>query len=376
MTAMALTELRVAGYRSLRDVRLPLKQLNVVVGPNGSGKSNLYRALWLIAEICEGGFARAICREGGLVSAMWAGPRTNTKPLRMELGFGTEDLSFLLSCGFPPLPPPPTAFGYDPYIKEEAVWIGRKRKPTTTLLERSAGMTSIRDVEGCRVEYPLVLSENESVLSQLREPHRFPELFALREAVRGWRFYHQFRTDEQAPLRSPQVSVRTPVLSHDGSDLAAALQTITEVGDRARLYEAISAGLPGRMLRIQSTGSGGAHKSPQATELSVALDTEGCARPLLARELSDGTLKFLCLAAALLSPRPPALIALNEPESSLHPDLLPPLAKMIVDAAEFSQIWVSTHSGQLADSIREISGTDPIELELLEGATRIRSSGD
>jgi predicted ATPase len=373
---MALTELRVAGYRSLRDVRLPLQQLNVVVGPNGSGKSNLYRALWLIAEICEGGFARAICREGGLVSAMWAGPRTNTKPLRMELGFGTEDLSFLLSCGFPTPAPPPTAFCYDPYIKEEAVWIGRKRKPTTTLLERSAGMTSIRDVEGCRVEYPLVLSENESVLSQLREPHRFPELFALREAVRGWRFYHQFRTDEQAPLRSPQVSVRTPVLSHDGSDLAAALQTIIEVGDCDRLYKAIAAGLPGRMLRIQSAGSDGAHKSPQATELSVALDTEGCARPLLARELSDGTLKFLCLAAGLLSPRPPALIALNEPESSLHPDLLPPLAKMIADAAEFSQIWVSTHSGQLAASIREISGTDPIELELLEGATRIRSADD
>ncbi len=282
---MALTELRVAGYRSLRDVRLPLTQLNVVVGPNGSGKSNLYRALWLIAEICEGGFARAICREGGLVSAMWAGPRTNTKPLRMELGFGTEDLSFLLSCGFPPPPPPPTAFGYDPYIKEEAVWIGRKRKPTTTLLERSAGMTSIRDVEGRRVEYPLVLSENESVLAQFREPHRFPELFALREAVRGWRFYHQFRTDEQAPLRSPQVSVRTPVLSHDGNDLAAALQTITEVGDRDRLYEAISAGLPGRMLRIQATGSAGAHKSPQATELSVALDTEGCAAPSGARTL-------------------------------------------------------------------------------------------
>ncbi len=364
---MALTELRVSGYRSLRDVRLPLKQLNVVVGPNGSGKSNLYRALWLIAEICEGGFARAICREGGLVSAMWAGPRTNTKPLRMELGFGTEDLSFLLSCGFPPPPPPPTAFGYDPYIKEEAVWIGRKRKPTTTLLERSAGMTSIRDVEGRRVEYPLVLSENESVLSQLREPHRFPELFALREAVRGWRFYHQFRTDEQAPLRSPQVSVRTPVLSHDGSDLAAALQTILEVDEATRLHDAIAGGLPGRTLTIQA--------NPDRT-LGVALQTEGCARPLVARELSDGTLKFLCLAAALLSPRRPALIALNEPESSLHPDLLPALARMIVDASEFSQIWVSTHSSLLAASIQEISDAQPIELELLEGETRIRSSDD
>lgn len=78
----------------------------------------------------------------------------------------------------------------------------------------------------------------------------------------------------------------------------------------------------------------------------------------------------------LLSPRPPALIALNEPESSLHPDLLPALARMIVDASEFSQIWVSTHSSLLAASIQEISDAQPIELELLEGETRIRSSDD
>jgi predicted ATPase len=96
----------------------------------------------------------------------------------------------------------------------------------------------------------------------------------------------------------------------------------------------------------------------------------------VARELSDGTLKFLCLAAALLSPRPPALIALNEPESSLHPDLLPPLAQMIVDASEFSQIWVSTHSMQLARSIQEISGRAPIELELVDAETRIRTGED
>jgi predicted ATPase len=362
---MALLELRVAGYRSLRDVRLPLENLNVVVGPNGSGKSNLYRALWLIAEICEGSFARAICREVGLSSALWAGPRKNTKPIRMNLGFATEHFSFLLSCGLPP--PPPTAFSLDSHIKEEAVWHGRQRKPTTTMLERSAGLTWIRDVDGRRIEYPLVLSENESVLSQLREPHRFPELFALREAVRGWRFYHQFRTDDLAPLRAPQVSVRTPVLSHDGSDLAAALQTIVEIGDRNRLDDAISAGLPGRSLEIQCTDS---------HELFVALRTDGCGRPLVARELSDGTLKFLCLAAALLSPRPPALIALNEPESSLHPDLLPALARMIVDAAEFSQIWVSTHSTPLADSIQEISGQDPIELQLVDGETWIRKDND
>ena len=366
---MPLVELQVSGYRSLRSVQLPLQQLNVITGPNGSGKSNLYRVLWLIAQVCEGQFARTLAREGGLLSAMWAGPRMSKKPLRMSLGFQTADFSFQLSCGYPQ--PAGSSFCYDPEIKEEAVWFGSKRKPTTTLLERKAGITFVRDVDGARVEYPLTLGENESVLSQLREPHRFPELVTLREEVRGWRFYHGFRTDDDAPVRSPQVSVRTPVLSHDGSDLAAALQTIREIGFASELQQAIAAALPGRSLKILTNEPDFSTKSPQCTELAVALETEGCARPLLARELSDGTLKYLCLVAALLSPRPPALIALNEPESSLHPDLLRPLARLIVDASRRSQIWVTTHSELLAKAIQKESDVSPVVLGLRSGETCI-----
>ena len=262
---------------------------------------------------------------------------------------------------------PVKLIGCDPQIKEEFVWHGNQRKPSTTLLDRSIGITWIRDQEGRRVEYPIILSENESVLSQLREPHRFPELFAIREEVRRWRFYHTFRTDDASPLRIPQVSVQTSVLSHDGSDLAAALQTILEIGDRERLEAAISRALPGRSLVILCSDG------VPNTQLTVGLTTEGCARALVARELSDGTLRFLCLAASLLSPRPPALIAINEPESSLHPDLLPALAELIVNAAEYSQIWISTHSAILADNIQALSGVRPIRLKLVNGETAIET---
>ena len=190
---MPLTELEVHGYRSLRNVRISLGQLNVVTGPNGSGKSNLYQTLWLIARIGEGDFAQSICREGGLLSAMWAGPRTNAKkPLRMTLRFRTEDFGFELSCGYPR--EGETVFSSDPQIKEETVWFGQIQKPTTTLLKRAGGMTTVRDVDGNRVEFPLTLDANESVLSQLREPHRYPELFSLREEMRGWRFYRTGRS--------------------------------------------------------------------------------------------------------------------------------------------------------------------------------------
>jgi predicted ATPase len=370
---MAITELSIRNYRSLRDLRLPLGRLTVVTGPNGSGKSNLYRALWLIAQISEGGFARALCREGGLVSALWAGPRRSKDPWRMSLGFRTDELSFQLDCGFPI--PSNTLFGYDPQIKEETIWLGKVRRPSTTLVDRRGGVARMLEQGGDRVEYPATLSENESILSQLREPQRFPELYSLRDEIRRWRFYHAFRTDADAPVRFPQISVQTPVLDHDGSDLAAALQTILEVGDARTLQSAIEAALPGRALEILANDPDPTHRSPRTTELCVALRTEGCLRPLVARELSDGTLKYLCLVAALLTPRPPALIALNEPEASLHPDLLAPLAALIVDASRYSQVWVTTHSPSLAEAIEARSGVSPIRLRLVEGETVIAEGG-
>ncbi len=367
---MPLEEIQIGGYRSVRKLRLKLGQLNVITGPNGSGKSNLYRALWLIARIAEGDFAQTIAKEGGLLSAMWAGPRTSKKPLRMSLGFRLDGVGFSLESGFPPIGP--TFFGYDPQIKKESIWIGTRKLPSMTLAERCLNFTWLRDTAGNRADYPSTLSENESILSQVRDPHRFPELFMLRDQVRQWRFYHQFRTDELSPLRFPQVSVKTTILSHDGSDLAATLMTIMEMGDWGYLREILSLAFPGRNLVLEATCSDPREMVPGCTELVVAMKVNGVGRNFLARELSDGTLKFLCLAAALLSPRPPAFIALNEPEASLHVDLIPALAQLIVEASRFSQIWVTTHSQILAKRIEELSGTKPFELSLVEGETVVQ----
>jgi predicted ATPase len=97
----------------------------------------------------------------------------------------------------------------------------------------------------------------------------------------------------------------------------------------------------------------------------------GLLRPLHAREFSDGQLRFLCLCAALMSPRPPSLLALNEPETSLHPDLIDPLAQLIVRASKDSQLWITTHSQVLAERIEEHSGIPPIQLKLWNGETKL-----
>jgi len=92
-------------------------------------------------------------------------------------------------------------------------------------------------------------------------------------------------------------------------------------------------------------------------------------RPLDGRELSDGTLRYLCLLAALLSPRPPPLMALNEPETSLHADLLEPLGELLAAAAQTTQLWVTTHSEDLAGHLQRLTKARPLRLAMKDGAT-------
>lgn len=158
----------------------------------------------------------------------------------------------------------------------------------------------------------------DSLFDQVGNLHASPEVLQLRESIRGWRFYDHFRTDPDAPVRQPQLGTRTPVLHHDGRDLAAALQTILEIGKAEALHAAISDAFPGAKLAIDSELGG---------HFCIEFYQEGLLRPLSAAELSDGTLRYLLLVAALLTPRPPTMMVLNEPETSLHPDLLPALAR-------------------------------------------------
>lgn len=365
-----IKRVHIEGYRSIRKLGLDLRAINVLTGPNGSGKSNLYNSLVLVARAVEGRLARAIADEGGTPSVFWAGgerARLQRKrpPRRVAIGFEDEDYGYELQIG---LPAPNelalgTLFTLDPRVKEEYVWpAGTKRR--VVMLKRDEPSAWLRNSEGNMVSYPFKISKSESVLSQIIDPHLYPEISSLRSKILGWRFYHHFRTDVESPLRQPQVGVQTPVLSQDGSDLAAALRTILEIGDESALNSAIDQALGGASLRIQA----------QETEFKMSLQIPGLLRPLQPREFSDGQLRFLCLCAALLSPRPPTLLALNEPETSLHPDLIDALARLIVVGSKHTQLWITTHSQPLASRIEEYSGVPRIRLEMKNGET-IAGSG-
>ncbi len=361
---MPIQELHVRGYRSIRDLRLRLKPINVLVGPNGCGKSNLYNALYILARSANGELARTLALEGGMPSALWAGSRKKQEQSRLCLSVTLDTFGYEVECGLPIPSPGETGrslFGNDPLVKEERVHIKQSRGRKIIMMEHAGGFGWARNLEGNRTDFRIALSHSESALSQIREPHLYPDLAVLREEFNQWRFYHQFRTDADSPLRQPQVGVRTPVLAHDGRDLAAAIQTIFEVGDGPSVRDLFAKAISGAQIRIHCDG----------VRFEVMVQMPGIRRPFEARELSDGTLRFLCLLAALLSPRPPSLIALNEPETSLHPDLLDPLAELIVKASANSQIWITTHSERLAEFVTRHSGQPPIRLEQVDGETKV-----
>ena len=296
------------------------------------------------------------------------GPRKEA--LRISFGFAADDVAYEISLGLPKQGTPmhestPSKFKLDPEVKTEAIWQSVRRRRSNTWLEREGPRVSLRDRDGEWSTLAYSPSASRSILADLGEPERFPEVLALRERLRRWRFYDGFRTDADSVLRQPRIGVLTEALAHDGSDVAAALQTIVEIGDEHALHAAIEDAFPGSRLIIEGNDA----------RLQVGLIVDGLLRPLLASELSDGTLRYLCLLAALLSPRAPELLVLNEPEQSLHPDLLRPLARQIAAAAQRGQVWVISHAQHLVQALEDISNTPAIELVREFGATTVRGQG-
>ena len=371
-----LHTLAIENYRSLRSVVVPLGKLNVIKGVNGSGKSNLYKALRLLADTAGGGIVSSLAREGGLQSTFWAGPEKLSRDMRarrvpvqgtarkeavrLKLGFAGDDFGYSITMGLPA--PSDSAFALDPEIKRECIWSGPVFKPERVLVDRSGPAVRARTETGWHT-LAQGLGLFETIFVQLADPNNAPEVLLLRETIRSWRFYDQLRTDVDAPARIPKLGTRTPVLGHDGGDLAAAIQTIIEVGDGEAVSEAVNFAFPGASLNIANQSD---------SRFAIEFRQEGLLRPLTSAELSDGTLRYLLWLAALLTARPPTMMVLNEPETSLHPDLLPALSRLILKAAENTQVWVVTHSSALSASLMEHSDARLIELQKEFGQTQVK----
>src|SRR5262249_24564793 len=377
---MRIREIGVLGYRSLRNIRFPVGGLTVFVGANGVGKTNLYRALQLLQAAAGGTLARELAAEGGLQSALWAGKRRVKEPARMKLSvalggerpgdrgqgrldYGVEvgaAYSYEVDVGV--RIPTAAAFPLEPQVKEETLVFQHGRRPLT-ILERRGPRAVATDEDGRKQSLRTDLLASETALGALQDPARFPDVAAVRRTMLGWRFYHDFRSDRTAPLRQPCLAVTTPTLASDGADLAAVFATLVHIReDTVELDRAIDDAFPHATLAVPV---------PERTASFGLVLPDYPKRVFQAGELSDGTLRYLALPGALLGHRLPAVLPLNEPETSLHPELLEPLARMIVRAAERTQIWVVTHSERLAQAFIAAGAVAPRTVIKRDGATWI-----
>jgi len=324
---MSVTEIGITGFRSIRSIRFPLRQLTVLVGSNGVGKTNLYRSLELLRAAYE-----------------------------IEVGF--------------PVPIQSAAFPLEAQIKEERLhFVDRAKR--VVLMERKGPAAWVRGAKGERQQADEMMLTSEVALAALGS---VPELLAVRQALTTWRFFHSFRTDQNSPLRRPCRAITSPLLASDGSNLASVFATLRHIRQESvDVDAAIDFAFPGAELVVPL---------PEEFASFGMIFPETPKRVFQAHELSDGTLHFLALMGALLSYRLPPFIALNEPETSLHPDLLPALAKIIARAAERTQVWVVTHSRELAAALAEETGVLPREVirkdggTWLEGLTQLASFED
>ena len=360
---MRLTTVGITGYRSIRQLIAPVGPLTVLVGNNGVGKTNLYRSLELIQAAATGTLADEIAREGGLASVHFAGElKTHEKPrLALEATIdgileSDDPLRYRIELGFPT--PVDAAFPDEAQVKTEALVL-LQRKRTVELMERKGPSVWARDDGGNRVLVSNELLASEPSLSSLRGGYR--EIDAMRHAITSWRFYHAFRTDADSPLRRPARAITSPMLHPDGSNLAAVFATLRHVRqETVDLDAAIDRAFPGASLIVPL---------PEDTATFAIQFPDLPKRQFGAHELSDGTLHYLALMGALLAYRLPPFIALYEPETSLQPDLLLPLANLIVEASNRTQLWIVTHSRPLADAIAQQSGVIPRDVIRKNGAT-------
>jgi predicted ATPase len=324
-------ELTVKGFRRLRDVRLELRPLSVMIGANGTGKTSVLDVLSLLANSAQGRLSASISALSGLASIL-----TYDRAEELEFGItsegtGQEALEYKLSLGL-------RALGY--VILGETLI--QERKPRGSLAHVDSNGASIRYFDPGRKKLTAPNWEpnpQETSLAQVPKNFQVPEEF--RRRLESFTFYHVLEVDRLSPIRLPQPMRPAELPGRNGEDLVSCLYYLRET-NRDR-FDAIEDSLRAAYPRFERLD----FPPVAAGTLSLAWRERGFSKPLYAHQLSEGTLRYLWLTALLQSPGLPALTLIDEPEVSLHPALISLLAEQLREASHRTQVVVATHSDTL-----------------------------
>ncbi|MBW3538716.1 MAG: AAA family ATPase [Planctomycetes bacterium] len=394
---MKIIQLEVEGFRSLKSQTWRPGDLNVVIGPNASGKSNLLRVLEMLSTAAAGRLGSYIQQEGGMGPLVWDGQareiriRARMTPLPPYTDPATDALTYEIAIA---------QLGVSSAFRIEHELLGNFARVESgemtepfKLLERHPGHAVVYSTKAQRFEsVPTTtttttpepargqaisaaaesLPEGETLLSFASGPfaaNRF--VAAFQQEIAAWKIHHDFQTHRQASIRAPQVTRAESQVSADGQNLISVLHSLY-TGSRDFKQEVNTA--------MQSAFGDDFEELvfPPAADQRIQLRIRwrSLQREQSAGDLSDGTLRFLFLLAVLANPSPPPLIAIDEPETGLHPSMLPIVAEYARDASQRAQVILTTHSPELLDAFEGESPTTTV-VEWRNGQTELRVlSGD
>ncbi len=354
-----ISQLKLTNVLSFKDETIELRALNVIIGPNGSGKSNLISALEVLhaapTSLADkfsslGGISKWI-RNGELMATLDA-------VVASDRGVGSFEpgIRFLLKL---------VSLGNQVLVQDEKIERQHSDEMPFFWRDKTIPMISVFDDDRDELVAKALTTSNfdsgESFLSQRRDPDAYFEMFELAKALTSIRVYNQWTVGPKNVLREFQsTDVPTTYLAEDGSNTALIVSKIRGSKNRAEFREAIHEILDGAEVEVDID---------QARAQLFLL--ERGSKKVSARRLSDGTLRFIFLAAILLQENLPRLIVIEEPELGLHPDMLGALAKLLRQTSQKTQVIVTTHSTDLVNEFSDEPETILIS-ESHEGSSSIR----
>ena len=321
----ALDKLTIKGFKSIRGLEdFELKALNIFIGANGSGKSNLvafFRMLQALMD--EQGLAldKFIRDSGGVGGLLFNGRRT-TPRMEFEMRFGARGYRFHIEPG-------PT----------EREWA----------LTNEARLDK-REPYGWRQFGDSPNGKSQLVNEALEKHPDSAKSRPVHNAIKSWRIYHFHDTSASAPMRHAEIVQDNKTLRPDAANIAPFLLHLRKTNDPVyqEIRRTVQLAVPffdDFLLDVESFGEKGEKKM-----VSLSWLAKGSDYPLQPYHLSDGSIRFICLATALLQPKPPATLIIDEPELGLHPAAIGILAELIQNASNRMQLIIATQSPELIDN--------------------------
>jgi len=364
MKGILLKELHLRNLLSFGpdSQKIDLRSLNVLIGPNGSGKSNLLEAISLLRAAPKN-LSAPVKESGGVRDWLWKGdpnptatiaaiieyPEQPDMPIRHSFSFVEHGKRFEVTSerieNRDPFPGHRTPYSF--YKME---------KGYPRLFEKKGG----RDDDEGRILQREKINPEESILSQVKDPDRYPILAFLTNIYSKIRLYREWSFGRYTSPRQPQkADLPSEYLSETCENMALVLNSL-----RPRAKQDIIDALKNLYPEIDDF-------NVQIAGGWVQLYLEEGSFSIPSTRLSDGTLRYLSLLAILCHPDPPPLVCIEEPELGLHPDVLPGLAKLMISASDRCQLIVTTHSDILINTLTE-SPEYVIVCEKIKGQTQMR----